>query len=175
MIRDNIKIWWCSLLLFCSIISFGQEVKNDSIELKQYQNAVYIELLGANGYLSVNYERNLLEKNKIELNFGVGVGFFYSIYTPRIFSVTLRTDLNYQLMKNVKPTVGFAISQVLEVNEDGSESTDYLVPAPNIGIDFILLKRFHLLPKYYLLISKRSDYYKWDMMNWGGLQLKYDF
>ncbi len=157
------------------MIGLGQVTKNDTILQKQYENAVFVELLGANGYLSFNYERNLMKKNKFETNFGVGLGYFFSSYTPRIFSLTLRVDINHQLIKNIKPTLGFAISKVLETNEDGSESVDYLVPAPNVGIDFILLKRFHLLPKYYLLISKRTDYEGVDIMNWGGIQLKYDF
>lgn len=169
------KITCVCMLMILLLTSYGQEIVKDTLVQKQYKNAVFVELLGANGYLSINYERSLFEQNKLGLKFGAGVGYFYSNYTPRIFSITLRMDMDYQIVKNIKPTIGIAISKVLETNEDGSETVDYFVPAPNIGIDFTLLKRFHIVPKYYLLISKGSNYERWDMINWGGLQLKYDF
>lgn len=169
------KIVTIVILMMFMTTGYGQEVVKDTTLQKQFKNAVFVELLGANGYLSINYERNLLQKDKVESSFGVGLGYFYSSYTPRIFSLTLRVDLNYQLLTNLRPTLGFAVSQVLETNEDGSETVDYLVPTPNIGLDFIFFKRIHLLPKYYLLMSKGSNYERWDIIHWGGLQLKYDF
>jgi hypothetical protein len=176
---NNFFLCLVLVLLFCPKNNFGQEIHHDTTSLRQFNNSVFVELLGANGYLSINYERSLFKKERMQFKIGVGGGYFNSSYSPKIFSLTLRSDLSYQLMKNIRPTMGFAISHVVEVvNVDGSENVDYLVPAPNVGLDFVLFKRIHLLPKYYLLISKRINddvATTVDIMHWGGLQLKYDF
>jgi hypothetical protein len=58
--------------------------KSDSITIKY--NSAYIELLG-NGYVySLNYERIVLKRNKVDISARIGISYYYSLhnatYTP---------------------------------------------------------------------------------------------
>lgn len=85
------------LYIFCMLISFqilGQdttEIKNDNLK-----NSVSVEILGATGYFSVNYDRTIFSSNKIRINQGLGVGYIIETdYTPFLLSYLLRTDIQY--------------------------------------------------------------------------------
>jgi hypothetical protein len=172
---NNFFLCLVLVLFFCSKNNFGQEINHDTTSLRQFKNEIFIEILGANGYLSINYQRSLLKNHLIELKSGLGFGYFSSKYTPTIYSLTLRVDLSYNLMKNIKPIIGVSYSDVVEKGNNGDIDIGYYSLGPNAGLDFMFFKRVHLLPKYYYLLTKRLDYERWDHFHYGGLQLKYCF
>lgn len=163
------------LYIFCMLISFqilGQdttEIKNDNLK-----NSVSVEILGATGYFSVNYDRTIFSSNKIRINQGLGVGYIIETdYTPFLLSYLLRTDIQYGDKKSrINPIIGYAFSH--NFNLENSKAI-YVVNNLVIGFKIKLNKNFSLLPKYYLMFFHEPHYDSNYVLNWGGLSIKYNF
>lgn len=158
-------------MLLNSLSLFGQELK-DTLQTKNYKNAVFVEILGATGYLSVNYERNFSLLKQLKIKPGVGVGnFIKSEKIPNVISYTFRIDLEYG-NKRIKPVLGYAFSNNYDL---ANTATSYLVNAANLGVSFKLSNSFSILPKYYLLFIYEPESDVNYLLHWSGLQVKFNF
>lgn len=165
------------------------EIKNDNLK-----NSVSVEILGATGYLSLNYERNFNLTSKWAVKPGMGVGYAdenFSSTSPQLISYIIKVDVSYKLHKVFQPLIGYAFSHNFEIGATssfkGCESRNYLekiecqnnytykISSLSIGLGINFYKRFEIIPKYYALFEKRSDHSDIIFINWSGLQLKYKF
>jgi len=170
MIRLIRKILIFSALLI-PILLLGQE-PSDSTLTNSRKNSVFIELLGANGYSSLNYDREIKTVKKIHLRAGFGLGYAnYEGYTPQLASYVVRFDALYG-NKVFQPVIGYAFSHNLDLGDYNRDF--YLVHTPNVGIA-IKINRVELVPKYYLMLIDRSDYDRLITVHWLGLQIKFNF
>lgn len=170
MIQLIRKILIFSVLLI-PIFLLGQEPSDSTLE-NSHKNSVFIELLGVNGYSSLNYDKEIKRINHFLFITGFGLGYAnYEEYTPKLVSYVLRFDVLYG-SKDIKPSIGYAFSHNLELEDYKRDY--YLVHSPNLGIDF-KINRFSIVPKYYLMMIDRSDYDKITIVHWLGLQIKFNF
>ncbi len=179
-------------LLFNSLSLLGQEIK-DTTQAKNYNNAVFVEILGATGYLSVNYERNFSLLKRLKIKPGVGVGYAddsFSSTAPQLISYIAKLDISYKINKLFSPVIGYAFAHNFEVGspssfragcegigsgEECQKKYNYKLHSLSVGIDVTIYKRFVVTPRYYALFEKRSDHPDIIFINWSGLQLKYGF
>ena len=173
---------------------FSQEIK-DSLQPSNYKNAVFVEILGATGYLSVNYERNFSVFKQLKIKLGVGVGYAddsFSSTAPQLISYIAKLDVSYKINKLFSPVIGYAFAHNFEVGspssfrsgcegvgsssiEECQKKYNYKLHSLSVGIDVTIYKRFVVAPRYYTLFEKRSDHPDIIFINWSGLQLKYKF
>ncbi len=170
--KKMIKRYYIFLTLFgCTILSFAQETEGTTPQ-KTYKNSVFIELLGATGYFSLNYERNVQLSKQLHIKLGGGGGYFVKTnYTPFILSYVLRFDLQYS-NKKISPIGGYAFSHNFDL--ENTESP-YLVHSLNLGINIKIMKRLDLLPKFYMMFFYEPKYSSKYIIYWSGLQIKYKF
>ena len=182
------------LYIFCMIISFqilGQdttEIKNDNLK-----NSVSVEILGATGYFSVNYERTFNVVKNFNITPGLGIGYaddLFSTTTPQLLSYIIKLDIPYKMNKVFQPVIGYAFSHNFEVgspssfreeckNRSSIENCEtkytYKINSLSIGLGITIYKKFEITPRYYALFEKRSDHPEIIFINWSGLQLRYKF
>lgn len=154
------------LTLFSFVIKAQEEV------VKENKNSVFVEVLGATGYLSLNYDRTIALTENLFIRTGAGVGYVIKTdYTPYVLSYTAKLDLQYG-NKKINPVVGYSFSQNFEL-----EDTDniYLIHSPNIGVNIKVLDRINLLPKYYFMLVNEPNYNGKYTIHWYGLQIRYNF
>ena len=150
---------------------FAQEHNMDTIQPKN-NNAFFIELLGATGYFSINYDRKIQVLNQLYIKPGIGVGYFIETEnTPNILSYALRLDVQYGDRK-INPIVGYAFSHNFDL-EDNTKK--YLVNNLTLGLNIKVLKRLEIQPKYYLMFFNETDYNAIYSMHWSGIQFRFNF
>ncbi|PJA06172.1 MAG: hypothetical protein COX70_10150 [Flavobacteriales bacterium CG_4_10_14_0_2_um_filter_32_8] len=171
---NSLKYIFCFLLVFFSFPRFfAQENNTDTTSEKTFKNSIFIELGGATGYFSLNYDRDIQVFNKLHFIPGVGVGFVFDTdYTPGyILSYALRADFFYG-DKRIKPVVGYVFSQNFDLEYF---ENNYFAHSLTAGVDFKILKRFNISPRYYLMFINETNYDSIYIIHWSGLQLKYHF
>lgn len=157
------------------LISF-QLYGQDSSETKSNgsKNFLSVEFLGASGYFSINYEREVFSIKKIRVNQSLGVGYFVETkYTPWVLSYILRTDVEYgSLEKRLYPILGYSFSHNFDLN---NSKEIYISNSLVVGLRIKLNNDLSLAPKYYLMFFHEPHFNSNYILNWGGLSLKHNF
>lgn len=156
----------------------------DSLDIQNLRNAVFIEIGGASGHFSLNYDRQLNSQKRLLLVGGIGLGYknsqvfhnadfeeFVDNLENTNLSYTLRLDVVYN-RKVIEPVLGYSFSHGVDI--DFFENY-FLINSFSCGLKVKVSKRISLLPKYYFMISKETNYNGVSILHWSGLQIKYNF
>jgi|GEM_PF-3171281 len=178
--RKKFSIILFFLLPLCS----NAQKDKDSLDIQNLRNAVFIEIGGASGHFSLNYDRQLNSQKRLLLVGGIGLGYknsqvfhnadfeeFVDNLENTNLSYTLRLDVVYN-RKVIEPVLGYSFSHGVDI--DFFENY-FLINSFSCGLKVKVSKRISLLPKYYFMISKETNYNGVSILHWSGLQIKYNF
>ncbi|OFY85768.1 MAG: hypothetical protein A3K10_01105 [Bacteroidetes bacterium RIFCSPLOWO2_12_FULL_31_6] len=167
----------CFLLL--NYLSFSQEVSDSTIQ-KNRKSSIFIEVGGATGYFSLNFNRKLYTIKKIDFKGGFGIGyqnnqFFYNQdfgefvdnLKESIISYTFRFEVIYG-KKMINPVFGYSYTHAFPFEDIDAY---FLVNTFNIGVEINISKRFYFSPRYHLMIFKEPNYNESYIIHWSGVQI----
>lgn len=150
--------WLCLLLLFfMSTTGFAQQRKG-----------IFLEVGGSAGLGSINYERNFLDREQLDLNWRVGFSFVpidRNNGTNLIFPVLVHALIGPQAHK-----LELALGQGISLTTKGSF---FAVTTPVVGYRLQKEDRpWYFRAVYTPLVSYIIDF-QWQ--HWGGLSIGYQF
>ncbi len=178
--RKKFSIILFFLLPLCS----NAQKDKDSLDIQNLRNSVFVEIGGASGHFSLNYDRQLNSQKRLLLVGGIGLGYknsqvfhnadfeeFVDNLEYTNLSYTLRFDVVYN-RKNFEPVLGYSFTQGVDIDFFDNY---FLVNSLSCGLKINLSKRVTVLPKYYFMINKETNYSGLYVLHWSGLQIKYNF
>lgn len=177
-------VFFIPLLLFLFPLLTKAQAIEDSLNVKALRNSLFIEIGGASGHFSINYDRQINTEKKLLIIVGAGFGYknseilhsdgfndFLDNIEYSNISYVLRLDVVYN-RKVIEPVLGYSFSHGVDV--DFFENY-FLINSFSYGLKVKVSKRISLLPKYYFMISKETNYNGVSILHWSGLQIKYNF
>lgn len=164
-------------LIFAYLIGFGQIIQAQNDSLKKTSNIIYLEVLGAGGYGSLNYERIIFSHKKKSISFRSGIGAYQLSDISNKFNPDFQIPMIISGYIGENHKIGLGAGKVLSTlikfkfSDNNIERQFYLHSVFVIGYRYHNKKGGFVFGCNYTPIIEFNAYIR----HWGGISLGYAF